>query len=46
MVAVNHVIVSLEGMTIAPEDLHLLQVTSINVVGRYNHLYIYELKSY
>ena len=26
MGAVNHVIVSLEGMTIAPEDLHLLQV--------------------
>ena len=27
MVAVNHVIVSLEGMTITPEDLHRLQVT-------------------
>jgi len=32
MYAVNHVIMSLEGMTIAPEDLHLLQVIHLCVV--------------
>ena len=33
MGAVSHVIVSLEGMTITPEDLHLLQVTPMCVTN-------------